>query len=395
MSTYEYKGFNAVGRPVRGIMEALTIKQAREKLAAKGILAEKIAAGGRKGRFPSDQRAVVYQEISSLLAAGLTLEHALNVMIDSPDRSGIQSVLAGVRDAIKEGASLASALQSVSSSVTPFERAIIEAGERSGNVEIMLTKLGDFVTEQKRLHERVQSALIYPAIVVGVGICVAVVMLGLLVPRANDILADSSVRMPWLTRAAIVAGEWTIRAGPVALILVVGSVIWFMRKLRKEEMFRMRYDRLSFRIPVIGRGRLLLVNLRFSRTLAILLDGGVSVIDALRLAGKATGSAWIEMMTARQSEQVRQGASISESMLEIPPLAASLPGWIRVGEASGGLSNLLARAGKRYEEQWNGFVERGLNVLEPILILIIGGFVLLITLAVLLPVMSLSQAIGN
>lgn len=395
MATYVYKGFDTEGHPAKGLIEALSVKQAREKLAATGVLAERVTESGKESRFNADSRAVFYHELGSLLGAGLTLEDALNVLIDSPDQANLSSLLAGIRDKIKEGTSFASALGSASKSVSSFEQAIVEAGEKSGNVELMLGRLADFVSEQDKLRERIQSAMVYPSIVVGMGICVAIVMLGLLVPRARAILEGTTVDMPVITRMVIAFGSATVTVGPILLGLGIIVALWFTAKLKNDDEFRMTWDRRSFRFPIVGRARTLLANLRFARTMSILLDGGVSVIDAFLLAGRATGSSWTTAMVSTEAETVRQGASLCDAVRRVQPLSLSLPGWIQVGEASGDLAQLLERAGARYEEQWNRFVERSLGLLEPVLILIIGGFVLVVTLAVLLPVMSLSQAMGQ
>jgi len=135
--------------------------------------------------------------------------------------------------------------------------------------------------------------------------------------------------------------------------------------------------------------------LRFSRTLSMLLTGGIPLIDGLILAGRATGSPWLSRIVEREAETVRHGSSLSDAVRRIPRLSQSLPGWISVGEAGGGLERLLANAGERYENNWNRYVSRWLSLLEPVLILVIGGFVLLVTLSVLLPVLSLSRSLGQ
>jgi type II secretory pathway component PulF len=147
-----------------------------------------------------------------------------------------------------------------------------------------------------------------------------------------------------------------------------------------------------FRTPLVQRGYSALVNLRFARTLSLLLGGGVSLVDGVILAGRATGSAWVARLAESGAEALRHGKNLAEAVRAIEPLSASLPGWIQAGEASGKLENLLENAGDRYQQQWDRLISRGLSVLEPLLILAVGLFVLLIALSILLPVMSLNQA---
>jgi type II secretory pathway component PulF len=145
---------------------------------------------------------------------------------------------------------------------------------------------------------------------------------------------------------------------------------------------------------MVGRGYRLVVNLRCARTLAILLKGGVGLVDALPLAGRSTGSVWIAALMEKEADAVRHGASLADAVRRVPPLAVSLPAWIQAGEASGALEKLLNTAGDAFQHQWNRFAARTLSWLEPALILLIGLFVLLVTLSVLLPIISMNRMLG-
>jgi len=394
LKTYEYRGFDGNGRASKGLVEAVSVKDAREKLSAEGVLADRVAPARRKARFPAGARAVLYHELSALLGAGLPLVRALDLLMQSPEMAESRVMLAIVRDSVKEGGTLADALAEASGSTTPFEHAIMKVAERSGAVETMLERLAMFLEEQQKLKERIQGALIYPSIVVAAGICVAVLMLGLLIPRATDMLSGSPDGLPVLTRFMLGLGRAILRWGAVVAAVAAGAFLYGRHKASTDEVFQRDWNRRLFRLPLIGRGYTILVALRFARTMSILLQGGVSVVEGVVLAGKATGSSWVAKLSEDASESIRHGSSLSDAVRRIPPLAHSLPGWIQVGEASGGLSRLLENAGRRYQDGWDRFVSRGLAFLEPVLILLIGGFVLLITLAVLLPIISLTRGMG-
>jgi general secretion pathway protein F len=395
MKTFEYKGFDSSGKSCKGLVEGVSLKEAREKLKLGGILAERVTVTGKKLAFPAEKRAMVYRELSALLGAGLPLVKALDNLIQSPEMGEARSLMAGVRDSVREGTSLAQALSDTGSSVTAFERAIIEAAERTATVEMMLDRLASFIEEQERLRERVQGALIYPSIVVTVGICVAIVMLGLLVPRARDILAGGNTPLPALTSFMLGVGRFLAIAGLPLLAAAAGIIYWFRNRLRTDLDFRRLWDARLFGFPVIGKGYTILANLRFSRTMAVLIHGGVSLIDGLVLAGRATGSLWIAQLVEAQAEDVRRGGTLSDAVRKVPPLSATLPAWIQTGEASGEIERLLTSASQRYQDQWDRYIGRCLSFIEPILILVIGGFVLLVTISVLLPVLSLTKAVGR
>ena len=395
MKTFEYRGLGENGRSCRGLVEALSVKEARKRLAAEGVLAERISLTGRRLRFPAEIRATTYLELSALLDAGMPLVRALDIMIESPETADARILLAAVRDRVREGAGLAEALAEASDSVTPFEQAVVEAAERSASVGLMLARLASVLEDQERVRERVRNALIYPSIVLGLGICVAILMLGLLLPMSGRLLASGGVQAPALTRMTVAVGHVALRWGWLPTIALCGLLFYTRRRWRADNAFRVQWSRRLFRLPVFGKGLTLLVNLRFARTLSILLQGGVSAVDSMALAGRATGNAWVAERGEAEADAVRHGSSLSAALTRIPPLAGSLPGWLRVGEAGGGLERILDSAARRYEAHWDRFVARCLSLLEPVLIFLIGGFVLLITLSVLLPVISMTDTIGH
>jgi general secretion pathway protein F len=377
------------------MVEAAGVKQARASLAAGGILAESLAPAGRPARVGPETRALIYRELSSLLRAGMPMVNSLGVLMASPELAGAAAIVAGVRDKVQEGSDLAGAIRSASLSVRPFEEAVIHAGEVAGSLPESLENLAILIEHSERVGHRVRSALIYPSMVFVVGIVVAAVMMGLLVPRAQDILAQVHGSMPRITVFMVGFSRWWVRWFPAVLLLVIVVGVWFRSRIAKDAAFRREVDRRLFGAPLIGRGYALVVNIRFARTLSALTRSGVSLVEGLLIAGRATGSPWIGSMSEEESESVRHGARLSDAVRRMGPLAEALPGWIQVGEASGDLGNLLEQAAVRYQEKWERFSTRAVGILEPMLILVIGGFVLLVTLAVLLPVLSLSRGLAG
>ncbi len=405
MRTFSYKGYDSAGAVRRGLIEALDLKEARDRLMTRGILPESVEAAGREAAghrawtrsqsFNVDARVAFYQELGVLLTAGLPLVNALEILMESPELGVSAERLARVRDQVKEGASLAAALSQAAPEVHAFEKAILEVGERSGGLDGMLERLAQFLDEQKQLRERIVSALIYPSIIMVFALLVAVVMLGFVVPSAAAVLAEHSKEpLPALTRYMMLAGRILLWTLPVAIL--AGMIGWvnLRKRMAKDPAFHAGLDRFCFRIPLVGRGYRLVANLRCARTLAILLKGGVGLVEALPLAGRSTGSVWIAALMENEAEAVRHGASLADAIRRVPPLAVSLPAWIQAGEASGALEKLLNTAGDAFQHQWNRFAARTLSWLEPALILLIGLFVLLVTLSVLLPIISMNRMLG-
>ncbi len=396
MKTYAYKGLGADGRSRKGLVQADDVKAAREALSRDGILAERLWASGR-GEQPMrySQRATLYRELAVLLESGLPVVQALELLIQSPDMRAAAGRLSAVRDAVRDGAPLSGALDGAGCALSQFERAIVDVAEQSGDVAAVMRRLSTFMDSQTRIGERVRGALIYPAFVAGIGVLAAAVMLGVLLPRAQRIMVDTQLAVPLVTRLVMRVGAVALRWGwAMALVLVVG-VAFGVRRHRRSEAARLAMDRFLFRVPLVGRGYRLLVSLRFADALAMLLHGGVPVVSGLALAGRSTASAWCAALVDIEAENVRHGANLAEAIGRVPPLSGELTGVLHVGQAGGNLAALLEASGRRLLERWDRFATRALALLEPLLILLVGGFVLLITLAVLLPVLTLTQTVGN
>jgi general secretion pathway protein F len=280
--------------------------------------------------------------------------------------------------------------------IKPYEKAIMEVGEKSGNLEAMLERLALFLEEQEHLREKIISALIYPAIILGFAVVVAVVLLGFVVPAAASVISEQSdkIQLPLLTRIMMLLGRVLLFGLPVALLVGLFGRSYLKQRLASDPVLRYRVDQWFFQSPLVGRGYTIVANLRCARTLSILLQGGVGLVDALALAGRSTGSVWVAHLMEAEADSIRHGSSLADAIRRVPPLSRSLPAWIQAGEASGALERLLDTAGNAYQHQWNRYVSRTLSWLEPILILAIGLFVLLVTLSVLLPIISLNQMLG-
>lgn len=405
MRTFAYRGYDGTGSVRRGLIEALDLKEARERLSARGILPERVqpADGAsetglpwrREPTFGVESRVAFYREFGVLLASGLPVVGALEILMESPELGVPPALLARVRDQVREGGTLAAALAAAAPEVQPYEKAILEVGEKSGGLDTMLERLALFLEEQRALREKIVSALIYPAIIMTFAVLVAVVMLGLVVPSAAAVLAEQSREpLPALTRFMMAAGKGLGWGVPLLVAATLLGRDYIRRRGAHDPAFLQALDRLRFRLPLIGRGYGIVVNLRFARTLSILLKGGVSLVEAMPMAGRSTGSAWVTSLMETEAEAVRHGSSLADAIRRIPPLAASLPAWIQAGEASGALERLLDTAGSTFQHRWNRFATRTLSWLEPLLILLIGLFVLLVTLSVLLPIVALNRMIG-
>ncbi|MEM7395335.1 MAG: type II secretion system F family protein, partial [Verrucomicrobiota bacterium] len=332
-------------------------------------------------------------ELGHLIHAGLPLASALDILIQSPEMGDNRPLLAGIRDRLREGVGLADALQQQSRRISDFEISIVSAGERSGELARIFERLAEFLEEEEVLRAKVKTALIYPIFILVVSALVGFIVFGVLMPSFSKLLTEANVAFPPITRFTLFLGDLFLTLSLPAIALAIGGLFLARRHLARNEDARLRLNRFWFGFPLVGKALTALVNLRFSRTLALLLDGGIPLVESMALAGRATGSLWVAREVKRESDAVRQGEPLAEAVARVVPLSGSLPGWIRAGEAGGELARLLNSAAERFQQQWDRTIARCLAAIEPTLILIVGLFVLLLALAIMLPILSMNEAL--
>jgi len=403
MKTFAYTGYNAAGKTQKGLVEAIDLKQAREKMVAAGIFIEAINPAeltpnrgifARRNQFTRAQRAVFYSELASLLKAGLPLVKSLEIMLRSPDLTSAAALIANIRDKIREGGSLAESITAVAGDMLPAETSFIAAGEKSGELVGTLKSLADFIEEEMKLREKIATALIYPAIIIVLALGIAVGLLGFTVPRLAHVLSEEmKISLPFFTRMMLGLGKAFVQVGPFLLVALSATVLIVWRMVRRRPDFQEKLDRRLFSMPVIGKCYATLTALRFARTLALLLRGGVRLVESVTLAGNATGSASIRLQSALAADEIKNGASLSAAVGRIFPLGPLLAGIIQIGENSGALEDVLQNAEERFQAKWEQSLSKIMAWLEPALILGVGLFVLLVVVSILLPILSLNRQI--
>ncbi len=405
MKTFIYRGYDRGGARVKGVVEALDVKDAREKLTSRAILPESVAyasddAGESRWAFRNSHslnqpelRAEFYRSVSVMLKAGLPLVSALDIQLEQtpPDRTSVARQLAGLRDHVRDGDHVVASMESASIPVSSFESAVLESGERTGSMSEVMEELADYLENVSALQQSVRTACLYPAIIVVLAIVVGTGVMGILVPRMAQVFTEAGMPLPLLTRIVVGAGTWFLPVIlPTVLIALTLAVLAIKRGWNVEDT-RKSWEQRVFRIPFFGTGLRTLVSLRFARTSSLLLRGGLALVESIRLAGKATGSLWLAGLTEEAAETVRQGAAFSRVLNSVPVLGPELGSWVRAGESSGDLKSMLHHASMIQQQKWNIYMERSVAIIEPMMIILVAVFVLLVALAILLPILSLNQ----
>lgn len=406
MAAFEYVALNARGRQQKGLIEGETSRQVREQLRGKGLIPVSLRevsehSGGRQGSGFTLRRSgslstvdlsLFTRQLATLLRSGLPLDESLSAVAQQSEGRAIKRVALGVRAQIVEGASLADAMADFPNAFPPLFRATIEAGEQSGKLDGVLVRLADYVEGRQAMRQKMMLAAFYPAILTVVAITVVILLLSYVVPQVVGVFDSIDQPLPGLTVGLIAVSDFLRANGPWLLLLLAGAGIVFGFAMRRPA-FKRRVHRWQLRLPLIGRLTRGANTGRFMRTLGILSQSGVPILEAMRIGSQVVTNLPMRDAIEVAARKVREGGSVYRALSEsrlFPPITLHLLGS---GEQSGRLDEMLEHAAENQEREVETTVSAVMGIFEPLLILIMGGVVLLIVLAILLPIFDLNQLV--
>lgn len=397
MAAFNYRALDAGGREVSGVLQADTGRMARNQLRERRLfpievapVARQAGAGTRRQRMPSAVLSLLTRQWSMLLDAGLTIEQSLTALIEQTDNPAARRILAGVRAEVLAGHSLHAALAQFAGTFPPIYRAVVSAGEKSGELPALLARLADYLEGWQATRQKVLQALLYPALVTAVALVVVIGLVTYVVPQIVGVFEQSRQALPLLTRGLILGSDF-LRAGwPWLVPAAVALPLLARRALRRDGALRLRWHRLMLRLPLIGRHLQTLDSARLASTLAIMVGSGVPLLTALETGQAVIGNLVLRGALDNAIRQVREGCSLHRALAAerlFPPLLVHL---VASGEASGTLGRMLERAAAQQQAELDRRTAIALGLFEPLLILVMGGIVLSIVLAVLMPIIEIN-----
>ena len=400
MEAFQYQALDAAGRTVSGVVQADTARQARSQLRAQGLLPS--AIGPVRARERARQRwaraikpaelSLVTRQMATLLASGLTMEQSLNALIEAATEPLTREILTGVKSEVTAGLSLAGALGAYEKSFPDFYRALVHGGEESGALPVVLQHLADYLDARQAMKQKTGLALLYPILVTVVALSIVTGLLVYVVPQVVQVFQQSRQSLPLLTRGLIVVSDSLRAAWPYLAALAVGGA-FAARAALKRDANRRRWHAFLLGMPWLGSLIRGINTSRFASTLAILVGGGVPFLSALASGARVITNMVLREAVERSIERVREGASLARALGEtraFPPLLIHL---IASGEVSGKLEQMLERAAQLESQALERRLAVFLTLLEPLMILFMGGVVLLIVLAILLPIIEINQLV--
>ena len=403
MGAFEFVALDKSGKESKGLIEGDTPKHVRQLLRERNMFPVRVTEVAqkearrqstfslRRGVSPAEL-ALITRQLASLSQSGLPLEEALLAVSQQNDQPRTKSILLGVRSKVMEGHTLADGLADFPQAFPELYRATVAAGEQSGHLDVVLERLADYTEARQELRQRVTNAMIYPAALIVMAVGIIAFMLATVVPRIVNVFENTAAELPTLTRGLIATSDF-LRGNWLLLIIGIAAAGWGIWWLLQREGPRRRWHTLLLRMPITGRLTRGINTARFTRTFSILAGSGVPVLEAMKISAEVIENLPMRDAVNEAALRVREGGSISRALDAsklFPPMMIHL---VSSGEAGGKLDEMLARSAAGQEREVDGLIAALLGILQPLLIVAMGGIVLTIVLAILLPIFEINNLI--
>ncbi len=419
MPIYEYKAYAPGGAVQSGVIDADTSREARVRLRRENLLVSEIVEmkGGRRTSSAASRglkigflekmrrkRAAsatpsmrnlevltsVTRQMGTLLASGIPLAETLKAIIEQAEQRSTETMFREIRERINQGSSLADALADHPGMFGELYVNMVRAGEATGNVDVVLRRLADYLQAQRALRRKIVSALTYPVMMIGIGLIVVSILMTVVVPKITQMLLDQGQTLPTPTLVLIFISDlfknWWWAAG-----LLVALVFFVIERVYKTDKGRLWLDKTVLRIPVLGDLMRKQAVARFTRTLSTLLQSGVPAVNSLEITRKVVGNRVIADATEHIRVRILEGTDIATPLKQTGAFPALVGYMVSVGEQSGELEQMLDRVAIAYDEEIDIATERMTAVIEPIMIIFLAVVVGYIVVSIVLPILQIGQ----
>jgi general secretion pathway protein F len=409
MPVFQYKALTAAGKAVQGLKEADSPKTLRANLRRDGVfltevLGEAQAKAQAKrdvnvrrwvlGRVGPRDLAVATRQLAVLTHAGVPLVEALTALVDQVEHDRLKRVLGDVKQRVNEGSSLADALAAHPRVFSTLYVNMIRAGETSGALEIVLVRLADFTESQARLRSKIAGTMAYPIAMMVIGTLIMGILFTVVIPKITQIFENTSATLPWYTALTIGISSFAARWW-WAILLVLAAAAYGFARWRGTPAGRAAWDRAVLRAPILGPIVRQIAIGRFARTLSTLLKSGVPLLTAMDIVKNILGNTRLAEVVDQARDAIREGESIAAPLKrsgEFPPLVHHM---VAIGERSGALEEMLANVADAYEDQVETTIGALTSLLEPVMIVAMGGVVAFIVFSVLMPILQINNLVGG
>lgn len=408
MPVYNYQAINAEGKKINGSLDAETVRSARQSLRTRGIFATEINEANdgtaedrrdvlkyfKSSKVSLQDLAVSTRQLGTLVSAGLPLVSALSALSDQTGSPLLQRILIEVREKVEEGSSLSGALEQFPNAFPGLFVTMVAGGEASGTLDTVLENLAEYLESQVELRRKVRSALIYPVIMLVICSLVFIGLFVFVVPQIVDMFRKQKLSLPLPTEIMIAISDFIIGYWLFVVVVVI-AMIYSVKHYFGTPQGRDRIDALLLRAPVFGPIYIKIATARVAKTLGTLLSSGVSVLAGLEIAKNIVTNVHLSRALESAHDGVREGKSLADEIRRsgyFPPILSHM---IAVGERSGELEQMLVRAGEAHEKDVSATLENLTSLLEPLMLVAVGGVVFSIVISILLPLADLINIIDT
>lgn len=401
---FDYKAFNKSGGNESGIVESDSAKAARALLKKRGLMVREINEKNStkvnaqstalfssfKQRVSAKDISLITRQLASLIKANIPIVEALSALVEQSTNEKIKSVLSEVKEEVNEGRSLGRAMSAHPKVFDHIFVNMVEAGEASGTLTMVLLKLADLKEAQVRLKNKVISGMMYPVLMMVVGVVLVIGLFGFVIPKIAEVIVNMNRPIPIYTKIILSASDFLIAYWWLIFGTAFISIYSFLRYIKTPKGI-VKWHTFKLEAPLFGEMTRMVTMTRFASTMSTLLSSGVPILTAMNITKNLMDNLIIEKAVDSARANITEGQSIAEPLRksgEFPPLMIHM---IAIGERTGELPQMLTNVAETYEEQFNATVERMTALLEPVMIIVMGVFVLGVVLAVFIPLMDVSN----
>jgi type IV pilus assembly protein PilC len=401
METFLFKAIDLAGAPARGEVEAESKQAVTDQLKQRGLIVLDIEGKAKSKELSLEflQRvklrdlAVMTRQLSTMISSGMTILRALHVLEMQTQGKLLRATLIAVRKDVEAGLPLSDSLERHPKVFGPLFVAMIRSGETGGVLEGSLLRIADQLEQEDALRRQVRSAMVYPAVVISFALVVMLALVAFIVPVFAKIFKDFGGELPALTKFTVglshlVTGRWYV------CILVTGGVVFAFLKWKNSEWGRPQWDRFKLRVPLkIGDTVQKVALARWSRTFSALVSSGVPILQAIEITGQTAGNALVEKAMGGVTESVKRGGTVAAPLKDVPVFPAMVVNMIAVGEETGALDTMLTKVADFYETEVDAAVKSITSIIEPAMIILVGGMVGFIVISMYLPLFKVYDQI--
>jgi general secretion pathway protein F len=409
MPVYQYAGVAANGKKTKGVFDAESPRALRDALRAQGVFVTEYTEGAKKGAAKAKRKgeielkipgqkgfnlqdiAVLTRQLATLQKAGIPLVECLSALVEQSEKPALQAIVAEVRQKVSEGSSLAGAMADHPEAFNDLYINMIRAGESSGNLDIVLLRLTEFLDDSQALRQKVTGALVYPILMIVLGGFIVAFLMTFVVPKVTQIFEDQDAALPLITTVLITLSHIIGTYWYLLLAGLAGGIYGFRKWVQTAEG-RAKWDQFVLKTPIFGPVARMIAVSRFSKTLSTLLGSGVPLLNAMGIVQNILGNTVLIAVVEKARLNIREGESIAGPLSrsgEFPPMMTHM---IAVGERTGSLEDMLENVSEAYDAEVSTRIQALTTLLEPLMIVVMGGAVAFIVVAILLPILQLNES---